>query len=157
VTNNNIVIFPQPLYSLDIAPWFCFVSHIENETEGTFWNCLTSKGICKHSIKENDFHGAFEAWKKWWDRCIRSQGDYFEGWQPKLRKLSQNFFFDQSGNFLISPHIVLPWNTVSKHKCSDVSIKIILNFKYPYISNCSELDPCSCITFLTGTTSGIRS
>jgi hypothetical protein len=31
------------------------------------------------SIKENDFHGAFEAWKKRWDRCIRSQGNYFEG------------------------------------------------------------------------------
>jgi hypothetical protein len=31
------------------------------------------------SIKENDFHGACEAWKKRWDRCIRSQGDYFEG------------------------------------------------------------------------------
>jgi hypothetical protein len=30
------------------------------------------------SIKENDFHGAFEAWKKLWDRCIRSQGDYLE-------------------------------------------------------------------------------
>jgi hypothetical protein len=32
-----------------------------------------------NSIKENDFHGAFEAWKKRWDRCICSQGDYFEG------------------------------------------------------------------------------
>jgi hypothetical protein len=31
------------------------------------------------SIEENDFHGAFEVWKKQWDRCIRSQGDYFEG------------------------------------------------------------------------------
>jgi hypothetical protein len=32
------------------------------------------------SIKENDLHGAFEAWKKnRWDCCIRSQGDYFEG------------------------------------------------------------------------------
>jgi hypothetical protein len=31
------------------------------------------------SIKENNFHGAFEAWKKRWDRCIRSQGAYFEG------------------------------------------------------------------------------
>jgi hypothetical protein len=31
------------------------------------------------SIKDNDFHDAFEAWKKRWDRCIRSQGDYFEG------------------------------------------------------------------------------
>jgi hypothetical protein len=31
------------------------------------------------SINENDFHGAFEAWEKLWDHCIRSQGDYFEG------------------------------------------------------------------------------
>jgi hypothetical protein len=30
------------------------------------------------SIKENDFHGAFEGWKKRCDRCIRFQGDYFE-------------------------------------------------------------------------------
>jgi hypothetical protein len=31
------------------------------------------------SIKEEDFHSAFEAWKKQLDRCMRSQGDYFEG------------------------------------------------------------------------------
>jgi hypothetical protein len=31
------------------------------------------------SIKENYFHAALEAWKKRWDRCVRSQGDYFEG------------------------------------------------------------------------------
>jgi hypothetical protein len=31
------------------------------------------------SIKENDFHGAFEAWGgKQWDRCVRSLGHYFE-------------------------------------------------------------------------------
>jgi hypothetical protein len=31
------------------------------------------------SIKENDFHCAFEAWEKRWDLCILSKGDYFEG------------------------------------------------------------------------------
>jgi hypothetical protein len=31
------------------------------------------------SIKENDFHCAFEEQKKRWDLCIRSQGEYFEG------------------------------------------------------------------------------
>jgi hypothetical protein len=31
------------------------------------------------SIRENDFHGAFEAWKKRCDLCIHSEGDYFEG------------------------------------------------------------------------------
>jgi hypothetical protein len=32
-----------------------------------------------NSIKENNFHSAFEARKKWWDRCIFPQGDYFGG------------------------------------------------------------------------------
>jgi hypothetical protein len=36
------------------------------------------------SIKENDFHGTFEEWKKWWDHCIRSQGDYFEEMAAKI-------------------------------------------------------------------------
>jgi hypothetical protein len=31
------------------------------------------------SIMESDFHSAFEACKKLWDRCIQSQRDYFEG------------------------------------------------------------------------------
>jgi hypothetical protein len=30
------------------------------------------------SIKGNGFHGVFEAWKKRWDHCILSKGDYFE-------------------------------------------------------------------------------
>jgi hypothetical protein len=35
------------------------------------------------SIKENDFHGAFEVWKSQWDCCICSQGDYFEDGSQK--------------------------------------------------------------------------
>jgi hypothetical protein len=35
--------------------------------------------VILNSIKKNDFHGDFETWKKWWDHCIFSQGDYFEG------------------------------------------------------------------------------
>jgi hypothetical protein len=31
------------------------------------------------SIMENDFHCALEAWKKRWDRCVCSKGDFFEG------------------------------------------------------------------------------
>jgi hypothetical protein len=31
--------------------------------------------------KENDVHGAFEAWKKLWDRCIHFPK---MKWQPKL-------------------------------------------------------------------------
>jgi hypothetical protein len=45
------------------------------------------------SVKENDFHSVFEAWKKWWDRCMHFQVDYFEGDAAKI-KLGQHFFFD---------------------------------------------------------------
>jgi hypothetical protein len=43
------------------------LSDIQRESQAVF-----------DSIKENDFHGAFEAWKKRGDRCTRSQGDCFE-------------------------------------------------------------------------------
>jgi bacterioferritin-associated ferredoxin len=36
VCDSNMVIVPHPPYSPDLAPRFHFVSHIENETDGTF-------------------------------------------------------------------------------------------------------------------------
>jgi hypothetical protein len=48
--------------------WFETVTNIQRESQ-----------VVLKSIKENDFHGAFEVWKKRWDHCIHSQGDYFEG------------------------------------------------------------------------------
>jgi hypothetical protein len=69
VTNNNMVIIPNPPYSPDIGPCDftlfpklkmklkerCFetVSDIQRESQAVL-----------DSIKENDFHSAFEAWKK---------------------------------------------------------------------------------------------
>jgi transposase len=83
VTNNNMVIVPHPPYSPDLAPCDftlfpklkmklkerCFetVSDIQRESQ-----------VILDSIKENDFHSAFEAQKRQPDHCIRSQGDYFE-------------------------------------------------------------------------------
>jgi hypothetical protein len=36
------------------------------------------------SIKENDFHGAFEAWEKQWDCCTYSQGEYLKEMADKI-------------------------------------------------------------------------
>jgi hypothetical protein len=49
VTNNNMVSVPHSPYWPDLTPWFCFVSQIENETEGmTFWNSVWHpKGIAR--------------------------------------------------------------------------------------------------------------
>jgi hypothetical protein len=47
----------------------------------TVCDILSESQAVLDSIKENDLHSAFEAWKKRWDRCTSmcSQGDYFEG------------------------------------------------------------------------------
>jgi hypothetical protein len=51
-------------------------------------------------IKENDYHSAFEAWKKWWDRCIRSQEDYFEGDGSQNLEVRPTFpFWPSPGTF----------------------------------------------------------
>jgi hypothetical protein len=36
------------------------------------------------SIKENDFHGAFEVWKKGLEHCIRSQGTILKEMAAKI-------------------------------------------------------------------------
>jgi hypothetical protein len=65
---NNMVIIPHPPYSLDITTCNFAVSHIENELKGRRFETVSdiqrvSQAVLD-SIKENDVHSAFEAWKK---------------------------------------------------------------------------------------------
>jgi hypothetical protein len=32
-----------------------------------------------NTLTEHDFQDAFKKWQKRWERCIRVEGDYFEG------------------------------------------------------------------------------
>ncbi|PNF42653.1 hypothetical protein B7P43_G01278 [Cryptotermes secundus] len=84
LAKNKMAVVPHPPYSPDLAPCDLFLFHkmkikskgrrfdtveeIQEETQ-TMLNTLTKK----------DFQDAFEKWQKRWDRCMRSQGDYFEG------------------------------------------------------------------------------
>jgi hypothetical protein len=65
---SRIALFPKLKMKL-MGRRFETVSDIQRESQPVL-----------DSIKEDDFHGAFEAWKKRRDRCISSQGDYFEGY-----------------------------------------------------------------------------
>ncbi|PNF38762.1 hypothetical protein B7P43_G14057, partial [Cryptotermes secundus] len=81
---TKMSVVPHPPYSPDLAPcdFFLFpemkiklkgrrfdtVEEIQAETQ-TVLNTITKK----------DFQDAFQKWQKRWDRCMRSQGDYFEG------------------------------------------------------------------------------
>jgi hypothetical protein len=84
VTNNNMVIVPHPPDSPDLAPCnFTLFPPPQKKLKG--WRFETVSDIQRESqavldsIKENDLHGASEAWKKQRDCYIHSQGDHFKG------------------------------------------------------------------------------
>jgi histone-lysine N-methyltransferase SETMAR len=65
-TNNNMVIVPHPPYSPDLTPCdFALFPKLKMKLKG--WHFETVSDIQRESqavldsIKENDFHGAFEA------------------------------------------------------------------------------------------------
>jgi hypothetical protein len=78
-----MIIVPHPPYSPDLAPCdFALFPKLKIKRKGrrfeTVPDIQRESQAVLDSIKKSDFHGDFEAWKKGWDRCIRSQGDYFE-------------------------------------------------------------------------------
>jgi hypothetical protein len=79
-----MVIVPHPPYSLGLAPCdFALFPKLKIKLKGRRFEAVSdiqreSQAVLD-SIRENDFDGAFEVWKKRWDRCKRSQGDYFQG------------------------------------------------------------------------------
>jgi hypothetical protein len=84
MANSNMVIIFHPPYLLDLAPCdFALFPKLKMKLKGRHFETVSDiqrkLQEVLDNIKENDFHGAFEAWKKCWDHCIHSQGDYFEG------------------------------------------------------------------------------
>jgi hypothetical protein len=79
-----MVIVPHPPYSPDLPPCdFALFPKLKMKLKGRRFETVSdiqreSQAVLD-SIQGNDFHGAFEAWRKRWDRCICSQEDYFEG------------------------------------------------------------------------------
>jgi hypothetical protein len=81
---KTMVIIPNPRCTLDLAPYdFALFPKLKTKLKGrrfeTESDIQRESQAVLHSVKENDFHGTFQVWKKLWDRCIRSQGDSFEG------------------------------------------------------------------------------
>jgi hypothetical protein len=79
-----MVIIPHPPYSPDLAPCnFALFPKLKMKLKGQRFETVSDiqreLQSVLDSIKENDFHSAFEVWKKLWDNCILSQGDYCEG------------------------------------------------------------------------------
>jgi hypothetical protein len=68
VTNSNMVIVPQPPYSPNLAPCdFALFPKLKMKMKERCFETLSNiqrESQVLDSIKDNDFHGAFEVWKK---------------------------------------------------------------------------------------------
>ena len=84
LAKHQTSVVPHPPYSPDLAPADFFLFPILKITlEGHRF--LTIEEIKENAIRdlcaitESAFQEAFQQWKKCWEWCIASRGDYFEG------------------------------------------------------------------------------
>jgi hypothetical protein len=84
LTKNEATVVPQPPYSPDLAPAdFILFPKFKSSLKGRRFQ--TVEEIEENSLRDlrgilqNTFQDAFQDWKKRWERCIKSGGEYFEG------------------------------------------------------------------------------
>ncbi|GFX20745.1 putative transposase [Trichonephila clavipes] len=84
LASKNIPVALQPPYSPDLSP--CDFSlfpklknHLKGHHFGTLENILTAVTDQLKAIPISEFHQCYEEWKKRLQRCVASEGSYFEG------------------------------------------------------------------------------
>ena len=83
-TKNEMTVVPQPPYSPDLAPAdFFLFPKMKRPMKGERFDdveAIKKKSLEElKSIPEEDFQRAFLQWKRRWEKCIATQGEYFEG------------------------------------------------------------------------------
>lgn len=83
LAKHNVATLPQPPYSPDLAPpdFFLFPRikrSLKGHRFGTIEAVQAASTGCLNSLAVADFQGAYEHWKKRWQRCIDAGGSYFE-------------------------------------------------------------------------------
>jgi hypothetical protein len=83
LAQNNITTLPHPPYSPDLASCDFFYSPSSKSTSkdnfGTAENVQAAVTRALNNISSEDFLRCYEEWQQRRNRCIRSQGGYFEG------------------------------------------------------------------------------
>jgi hypothetical protein len=80
LAKNETTIVPQPPYSADLATADFFLFHkLKSTLKGRCFD--TTDEIQKNSMNElfTIPKEAFQSWQKRWERCVASEGNYFEG------------------------------------------------------------------------------
>ena len=75
---------PQPPYSPDLAPCdFRLFSQLKEKLRGCRYETIKEmqEAVTKviDTLTQEDFHGAFQKFLEWYNKCIAAGGDYFEG------------------------------------------------------------------------------
>ena len=81
---GQIPVLPQPPYSPDIAPAdFYLFPKLKFSLKGHRFDSIediqANKERVLNTLKKENFQECFQKWKHCWNRCVQSQGDYFEG------------------------------------------------------------------------------
>ena len=81
---NNIAVLEQPPYSSDLVPCdFFLFPKLKEVIKGTHFQdseaINTDMTRELQAIPEESFQECMETWQKRLEKCIRAQGDYFEG------------------------------------------------------------------------------
>jgi len=84
MTKHETTVVPQPPYSPDLAPAeFFLFPKLKSSLKGRRFQKVEE--IEENSMRDlravpqNTFQDAFQNWKKRWERCVKSGGEYFEG------------------------------------------------------------------------------
>ena len=84
LSNKNITVCPHQPYSPDLAPCdFWLFTKVKMTMKGKHFELIqdieaTMPAQLKTLTKE-DFQNCFRKWQERWDKCVRSEGGYFEG------------------------------------------------------------------------------
>jgi transposase len=84
LAKHQTPVVPHPPYSPDLAPAdFFLFPKLKTTLKGrrfqTIEEIQENATIELRAITSSAFQEAFQKWKKRWERCIASRGDYFEG------------------------------------------------------------------------------
>ncbi|GFX80028.1 putative transposase [Trichonephila clavipes] len=84
LAGKNIPVAPQPPYSPDLSPCDFFLfpklkNHLKGHHFGTLESIQTAVTNQLKAIPISKFHQCYEEWKKRLQRCVASEGSYFEG------------------------------------------------------------------------------
>ncbi|KAF0708055.1 protein GVQW3-like, partial [Aphis craccivora] len=84
LAKNQTPVVPQPPYSPDLAPCDFFLfpklkSTLKGRRFQTIDDIKQNTEIDLKDIPISAYQECFQKWKRRWQRCIDSQGDYFEG------------------------------------------------------------------------------